>query len=192
MYRCYPPDFVFNVYSSYIENEWKRKRWEDTTMRSVSPDFVSVRTLRVISHKRNEESNGRRFRFMVDGRWISRQIARKPRRAPPSWNMTALIQGSPSPTLDTTANFVRRFQLPPIPSLVLHPQTYLPDVLRLCRLSFLTTPARSCSPPTIIRVVALRYTSLSRNCKARGGKMRHTKDRGVSIRRREGRIADEE
>lgn len=75
-------------------------------------------------------------------------------------------------------------------ALALQPTSNLPDVLRLCRLFLDDARRRSCSPPTIIRVVALRYTSLSRNCKARGGKMRHTKGRGVSIRRREGRVAE--
>jgi len=117
MYRCYPPfpDFVFNMYSSYIENKRRRKRREGTAMRSVFlPDFVNVRMPRVISHERNEENNERRFRSVVDGKRVLRQIARKPRRASPSWNMTALIQGGPSLTLDTTVNVVSRFH-PPYP-----------------------------------------------------------------------------
>ena len=84
MYRCYPPfpDFVFNMYSSYIENKRRRKRREGTAMRSVFlPDFVNVRMPRVISH---EENNERWFRSVVDGKRVLRQIARKPRRASPS------------------------------------------------------------------------------------------------------------
>lgn len=112
----------------------KRKTGEaqqSVVFRQISLQVFAHHGLLVMSATKKATGGGR-LRFMVDGRWISRQIARKPRRAPPSWNMTALIQGGPSPTLNTTANSSHPFA---------RPSTFLPDVLRLCHLSFLTTLA---------------------------------------------------
>ena len=110
----------------------------------------------------------------VDGR-VPRQMARKPRRDPPSWNMMALIQGGPHPRSILRGRAARQ-PFPPS-SLFPHspfnldrqpPSLPAPRFLSLSLPLFvLLFPRRPTSLlPTIIRVVALRYTPLLRNCKA--------------------------
>lgn len=90
--------------------------------------------------------------------------------------MTALIQGRPSPALNIEP---RQPLFLSYRACSLQPSR---DILRIT-LSFFLAPPSSLFVLTIIRAVALRYTSLWRNCKARSRKMRHTEDRKYSAER---------